>query len=218
MRSTVNKEYTFDESKWLISILKTEGGSELLGGGHSLIVVEGLLPGQSSFKPKFTGQYDIYGAILMFDRVNKKGVINKIRVFEEPKSQDEINVLEWKEPNPSYSSYPSKSFNVNIADVKAMIKAIKNQKVELDELIQQNTDRLARKENPDYSQYPLYQVVGTNHPLSEKGRGDNCSSWCVNFLNVAGIHDLDDVISKPQSMTSSCPVRTRSSSNSCLVS
>lgn len=206
MRSIVNENYTFNESDWLISTIMIKESKEFLEKGHALILVEGLLASQTSFKKKFTGQYELRSEFF-----NQREVVTEISIYEDPISSSQYNINTDTIPIKNIASYPSKSFEVNVADVKSMILAIKKQKTELDALCLENESKSDKIS--DYSRYPLYQVVRENQSLSET---ENSGSWCTNFLNAAGIHDLDDVINKVR--TSSHTLRTRSSSSFCVMS
>lgn len=181
-RSTVNNKYEFNSTIWVISVLNK--GSKL--GGHATIVVEGLQNNPMGFHNElFVGQYDI-NAVPFEDqksRLNVKGAITKICCFES-------NTYTNKQP---YSSYPSKSYLVGYQDAKAMIASIKEDK------------RICEQASRNEQEYPLYQYLGKKHFLADEEEGDNCASWCVSKLAVAGVGDRS-AKSKPKVVVGSCVI------------
>lgn len=90
-QSVVKKEYSFNETEWIVSVLNTK---ERDFGGHSVILVEGLRNGSL-----FIGRYDVFAAIQapsddenppsVLYATNAKGYISQVRI-EETTSYDRI--------------------------------------------------------------------------------------------------------------------------------
>jgi len=176
-RSAVNtkKDYEFTTDRWLVTVLNT--GSPF--AGHAMIVVEGMESKIPNFfeQQLFVGQYDI-NALLEVDEsstvnINRKGKITTVRCFETNQYTRE------------YKQYTSRSEYVTSVQAKAMIASIKE-----DRDVCESAQR-------GECEFPNFQLVGSNHFLSELDMGDNCASWCLKKLAVAGIGDGSG-LSKPE--------------------
>jgi hypothetical protein len=170
-----NPEFKFTEDKWVISIINTaDKVQSAIRGGHAKIVIEGIERGKT-----IAYQYDIratkFGDNLSI--INKKGQIIDIRYDKE--------LEPWKD----YRKYSSRSWLVDSAKANIMRKAIEDEHI------------LVNKAKRGEAEYPPYQLLGENHPLSEIGMGDNCASWCIKKLLLAGI-DERDVLHKPKKIVS----------------
>ena len=182
--SRVNPALTFNEDCWLISVVKTDGMSALLGGGHAMLVVEGIKKRENStFYDEHIGQYDVWGVVWDNEDkslINKKGKLTQVRMFENK---------EWK-PTVNYTTCPSVSYTVDPDEAKAMINSIREDK------------RKTEEADAGRGEYIPYQIVGNNHFLTDALKGHNCSSWCVEKLLVAGI-DRTSATSKPKKLVQS---------------
>lgn len=178
-KSKIDITKQFNEEVWVVSVLNT--GDKL--GGHAMIVVEGMQKNSGFHSQLFVGQYDILAVPTENQDavINKKGCITDVRCFEADQCQR------------SYEEYASKSYFIDPNEAKKMIISIKKDK--------EICDKAKRGEG----EYPLYQYVGTIHPLSDTGMGHNCASWCVEKLKEGGIN-LDVSFAKPKSLVSDCSV------------
>jgi len=187
-KSTVNAKYEYSEDIWVVSVLNTDGVTAgLTGGGHVMITVEGIERVSTSIHPiLYFRQCDILAMTTDEEKkedksyINTKGRITSVRCFSTQKADYD------------YSKPLSKSYYVDPLKAKAMIASILADKDICDRAAQGDVDVEGNR-----VEYPLYQRVGTNHFLSETGMGENCASWAIRHLAVAGI-DKTSTMSKPK--------------------
>ncbi|MDX2165061.1 MAG: Ulp1 family isopeptidase [Gammaproteobacteria bacterium] len=205
--SVVNKSFSFNTTRWVVSKLNWIGGTTGTFGGHMVIVVEGLIRDPINFHALklFVGQYEI--SALPFDESNalfnyipdelknRKGIIDNIKVFEgnEYTVNEKINTIQ------RYSSCSSKSAYRTPAQVRRMIDSIK---------IDQQVTQEARAKNPwVYEDFIPYQSAGS-HRFNAKDEGENCVTWVESKLALAGLTDgdkkLDSIKALPEKHVSSC--------------
>jgi hypothetical protein len=179
MRSSrVKENYEFNTEIWVVSVLNT--GSKL--GGHAMIVVEGIQRNSHSlYDQLFIGQYDIRATLDEFQdsSLNSKGKITEIKCHEG---------FEYKR---EYKMYTSKCHYVTPLKAKEMIASIKEDQA------------VCERASHGKGDYPSFQYLGTNHLLSETNMGDNCASWCLKKLAIAGIGDGSGK-SKPEKVAGGC--------------
>lgn len=162
IESKIKKGCYFDKDSWLVSVLNT--GDKL--SGHSVLVVEGIRMNPiTSRNELFVKQYDIQAELYQeqTDFINRKGKIVEVRCFEGYSRE--------------LSIYPSRSYNVNPIKAKEMIKSI------------EQDIAICEKAKKRQAEFPNYQLVGEGHFLSDIGMGDNCASWSIKKLAIAGYGD-----------------------------
>lgn len=184
-KSIVNPKFEYREDVWLVSVLNSDGAvAGLTGGGHVMIVVEGLEKDHTLRLQPYFRQCDFLAPTTEEDDdgsiINTKGRIVSIRCYTTTKRDFD------------YSKVPSKTHIVDPLRAKDMIASILK-----DKEICEKAARGERDEEKKLIEYPRYQKVGTNHFLSEVGMGENCASWAIRHLAVAGIDETSSK-SKPK--------------------
>ncbi len=112
--------------------------------------------------------------------INQKRFISKIGMYKD---------LEIEEVKKLFH-YSSRHWPASPSKVRDMKVAIKNDAA--------HCERAQRGE----CEYLPYQVVGTQHFLTEEKEGHNCTSWCIEKLKIIGA-DLRHAKSKPKTSTKS---------------
>lgn len=210
-KSNLNRKYEFDTNIWVVSVFNSGGFFD----AHAILLVEGLkgsVRNANAFLGEekvelFVGQYDIvaptiggeeeairrsmrgqeeasisrsvkeFTAALGDAMQNQKGIISNIKVFEGNKytrdgGYERFRPLSW-------------SYFVSRDQAELMIEGI-HQKSEA-------VKEAWRTRN--FEALPKYQFRGQNHPFGDSLGGLNCTEWCYEQLEVAGV---DDNHSKPK--------------------
>ena len=131
----------------------------------------------------FIGEYDITAQLYedQDSSINKKGYISEVRCYES----------NTKYKRGDYSGYTHTSYDVEREKVEEMIKSIKMDKAKVVESMKSGTGFLK------------FQFVGSNHLLADEGSGDNCASWSINKLLIAGIDETYEK-TKPEKVSGGC--------------
>jgi len=53
------------------------------------------------------------------------------------------------------------------------------------------------------AEFRRYQHLGKSHLLADEGAGDNCATWCVEKLDIAGIEAYG---TKPKQLAGQCRI------------
>ena len=191
-RSKVDGASVFDDDLYAVSLLNM--GAKL--GGHSVIVVEGLRRTEAMFPELFVGQYDIRAEALPGQPdgslANVKGYITAVIVREtnEYAKTDRYDVEE------RYRNATSSTWIVPRLEVLKMIADIKTRSVEIKALYDAGR----------YDELPHYQKFGSraakNDHNSAATPAENCTTWCINELKIAGVEidepRLNKLFAKPE--------------------
>lgn len=180
-RSVFDESYEFSEYTSVVTIVKTKGGL-----GHSILFVESLDSGTNlvskyhiRFKP-YAQQKNIF---------NQKGYISEILTPKTDKVSEK------------YIKCPSRSHMANVNKVKEMIASIRKDKKQ----VKKHKKYLTGQSNDPADNQPLeYQFLGASHFLTKSSNGDNCTSWILDKLKIAGIDYYDNVLKPKPDVVKPC--------------
>lgn len=185
-QSNINKNFSFNENRWVISVIKVGHGF-----GHSILYIEGLLSKGISFRPEFYIKgYDIQAELFKEQKnmVDQTGFIKEIRCF-----------TGYTDSN--FDQLASKSYYVLPALVLKMIESIE-QDVKL--CRSQEENKISPQERTPYSLLGKNPSIILTTFIKTEGF-HNCASWVLEKLSIAGIGDGTGK-SKPKSLVSSCMI------------
>jgi hypothetical protein len=196
MRSKVNEEFNFNVQKWVVSLINTKKGCHGVVGGHAKIIVEGLKEekGDDFFKKEelFIAEYHIMEANAEGVSENhwiKQTMINTkcdyVVLFSERNEYTEGQEKQYEESG-------SNSWYVSPKNVNDMIKAIKQESIDINGGITE-----AR-----FEYFGKWSYFGDG--------GYNCVTWAEDKLAIAGIGNgkmlLDSSKGVPSLHTSNCTI------------